>query len=148
MYIDRNRTRLLPLRVVILLRLIVASSDKNVQEDVGQALSICLPEHENHPACSESECLRMIAGCQPDLIIADSDLGDHDVGQMIGSFRLQTTSPIIVLSYIKDESAYVQALEAGADDYCVKPVRQLEFGARVRSLLRKSGLLAASSPKI
>jgi len=53
--------------------------------------------------------------------------------------NLKLTEPIIFLTSTDDESAIVEALSEGADDYCVKPVRIKEFMARVRALERRSG---------
>lgn len=47
--------------------------------------------------------------------------------------------PIILMSQLGEEQDVVEGIEAGADEYLVKPFRQAELAARVRILLRKSG---------
>jgi DNA-binding response OmpR family regulator len=48
------------------------------------------------------------------------------------------TTPIILMSQLGEEQDVVEGIEAGADEYLVKPFRQAELAARVRILLRKS----------
>src|SRR5690606_17985131 len=47
-------------------------------------------------------------------------------------------TPIILMSQLGEEQDVVEGIEAGADEYLVKPFRQAELAARVRILLRKS----------
>ncbi|WP_293761586.1 response regulator transcription factor [uncultured Aquitalea sp.] len=48
------------------------------------------------------------------------------------------TAPIVFITSMSDEESAVAALSAGADDYCVKPVRINELLARMQALLRRS----------
>ena len=50
---------------------------------------------------------------------------------------LKLTTPIIFLTSNNAEEQIVQALDAGADDYCAKPVRKFEFMARLAALQRR-----------
>lgn len=49
-----------------------------------------------------------------------------------------TSTPIILMSQLGEEQDVVEGIQAGADEYLVKPFRQAELAARVRILLRKS----------
>ena len=57
---------------------------------------------------------------------------------MIEEIRRLTPSPIVVLSYLRDDADMLKAIECGADEFCITPIRQLEFAAHVRALLRRS----------
>jgi two-component system response regulator RegX3 len=48
------------------------------------------------------------------------------------------TEPVLFLTSRTDEQDIIEALNAGADDYCTKPVRPQEFLARVTALLRRT----------
>ncbi len=86
---------------------------------------------------------------RPDLMIVDLGLPDGDGKDLIRGLRSWVYSPILVLSAREREEEKVAALNAGADDYLVKPFGVPELLARIRALLRRSQLVpnvqAASS---
>ena len=55
-------------------------------------------------------------------------------------------TPVIVATVKDKEQSIVRALEAGADDYIVKPMRRAELVARVAAILRRVGIGATSDP--
>ena len=74
-----------------------------------------------------------------DLLVFDWRLPDQDGIQVLKQLRasFQSETPVIFLTAVHDEQAIVTALGAGADDYCVKPLRPSEFLARVAALQRR-----------
>jgi two-component system KDP operon response regulator KdpE len=75
----------------------------------------------------------------PKLIILDLGLPDMDGQQLLARLREFYTGPIIILSVRNREAEKVQALDAGANDFVVKPFGIQELLARVRGLLRQQG---------
>jgi two-component system, OmpR family, KDP operon response regulator KdpE len=73
----------------------------------------------------------------PDAAIIDLLLPDGDGIEVCRSLRDWTRMPIIVLSAVGDEDEKVRALEAGADDYVVKPFGPRELVARLEAALRR-----------
>ncbi len=74
----------------------------------------------------------------PDLVILDLGLPDMDGKNVIARIREWSAVPILILSVRDAEGEKVAALDAGANDYVVKPFGIAELLARVRSLLRTS----------
>lgn len=74
---------------------------------------------------------------KPDLVIVDLGLPDGDGIFLIRTIRNYSMVPIIVLSARISEDSKVQALDAGADDYLIKPFGTNELLARVRAQLRR-----------
>jgi len=74
---------------------------------------------------------------QPDLVVLDLGLPDGDGIDLIRDVRTWSEIPIIVLSARTAEADKVAALDAGADDYLVKPFGAAELLARVRAHLRR-----------
>ncbi len=75
-----------------------------------------------------------------DLFVFDWKLPDDDGLTVLKHLRtgtFQQEVPVIFLTGVHDELAIVAALEAGAEDYCIKPVRPAEFLARVAALQRR-----------
>jgi two-component system, OmpR family, KDP operon response regulator KdpE len=74
---------------------------------------------------------------KPDLVILDLGLPDMQGLDLLKSLRDQNEAvPIVVLSSRADETAKVQALDFGADDYVTKPFGINELLARIRAALR------------
>ena len=84
------------------------------------------------------EGLLMAANHPPDLILLDLGLPDESGHVVLEKLREWYTKPIIILSVQSSEEDIVKALDAGANDYLVKPFRTGELLARIRSLLRSS----------
>lgn len=74
----------------------------------------------------------------PDLIILDIGLPDESGHSVLKKLREWYNKPVIILSVQDDEESIVQALDAGANDYLIKPFRTGELLARIRSALRAS----------
>ena len=74
----------------------------------------------------------------PDLIITDLQMPEMDGIELCREIRKTSTLPIIVLSVKGEERTKVAALDAGADDYVLKPFGIDELLARVRAALRRS----------
>jgi len=84
---------------------------------------------------------------RPDLVVLDLGLSDGDGVDLIRDLRTWSDVPVLVLSARTTEEDKIGALDAGADDYLVKPFGTGELLARVRAHLRRrtSGVTAAST---
>ena len=74
-----------------------------------------------------------------DLVVLDLMLPDHDGVELCRNLRRRkVATPILMLTALSSTSDKVTGLEAGADDYLVKPFEHEELIARVRALLRRA----------
>jgi two-component system KDP operon response regulator KdpE len=89
-------------------------------------------------AVTGKEGLIMASNHPPELIILDLGLPDENGHAVLQKLRQWYTSPIIILSVIKNEQDIVKALDNGANDYLSKPFRTGELLARIRSALRNA----------
>ena len=85
---------------------------------------------------------------KPDLAIVDLGLPDFDGKEVIRQIRAWSPMPIVVLSARAQESAKIQALDAGADDYITKPFGTEELLARIRAALRRDQARRDEEPVI
>lgn len=85
---------------------------------------------------SGEEGLVQASMSMPDLVILDLGLPDVDGGEILRSLREWTKIPIIILSVRDSEEDIITNIDAGADDYLVKPFRTGELLVRVRLALR------------
>lgn len=73
----------------------------------------------------------------PDCVLLDLGLPDIDGIEIIKRMRTWTETPIIVISARSDDKDKIEALDAGADDYLVKPFSVEELLARIRVVQRR-----------
>jgi two-component system KDP operon response regulator KdpE len=74
---------------------------------------------------------------RPDLVVLDLGLPDGNGVELIRDLRAWSDMPVLVLSARTTEADKINALDAGADDYLVKPFSAGELLARVRAQLRR-----------
>lgn len=97
---------------------------------------------------SAEEALARAPEIAPDLIITDHVLPGMSGLELVGRLRATPAFedvPIILLTAVGDADARAEGIEAGADEYLVKPIRERELVARVASLLRLRRTLLALS---
>lgn len=85
---------------------------------------------------------------KPDLVVLDLGLPDGDGVDLIRDLRTWSDIPVIVLSARTAETDKVEALDAGADDYLIKPFGAAELLARVRAQLRRRARAPGSSQNV
>jgi two-component system, OmpR family, KDP operon response regulator KdpE len=85
-----------------------------------------------------TEALEKVRNAKPDLILLDMNMPGLDGLQTCREIRSDSEVPIIMLTVRSAEKDKVRALDAGADDYVVKPFGIQELLARVRALLRRA----------
>lgn len=88
-------------------------------------------------ASDGDEALQLMKDWNPDLIITDLRMPNMDGLDLCRQVRQRSRVPIIVLSVKGEERTKVAALDAGADDYVMKPFSINELLARVRANLRR-----------
>lgn len=94
-------------------------------------------DYEVHEADGLKRGLIEAATRRPDLVVLDLGLPDGDGVELVRELRKWSTAPVIVLSARTGEADKIGALDAGADDYLVKPFGAGELMARVRAQLRR-----------
>lgn len=85
---------------------------------------------------------------QPDVVLLDLGLPDLDGRQVLRMLRAISQVPVIVVTAQDDDRTVVQALDAGADDYLVKPFGSEQLAARIRAVLRRSAPSGAGDPTV
>src|ERR1700691_5911169 len=97
---------------------------------------------------SGKQAVRMCASVKPDLVLLDLGLPDIDGKDVIGQIRQWSQVPIVVMSVRAMDEEVVAALEAGADDYVVKPFNTDVLVARVKANLRRASIREAGEPEL
>jgi two-component system KDP operon response regulator KdpE len=118
------------------LRILVVDDERAIRRFLRASLTT--HGHTILEAGSGAEALSVAAEQRPDIIFLDLGLPDMDGVEVMRRLREWTQIPIIVLSVRDQETAKIEALDAGADDYLTKPFGMGELMARVRGVLRRS----------
>lgn len=123
-------------------RLLVVEDDETLRDALVETLGkMC---RQVRAASTLSEATREVALHPPELVLLDLGLPDGDGADLLRRLRVTTDVPIIVLSGRDDEEEKVALLDAGADDFLIKPCGAAELLARVRGQLRRLALSKAS----
>ena len=127
-------------------RILIVEDDAQIRRFVRLALEA--DGHEVHEADGLKRGLMDAGTRRPALIILDLGLPDGNGVDLILDLRQWSMMPVIVLSARGSESDKIAALDAGADDYLVKPFGAGELLARVRAQLRRQQQPAAGGEPI
>ena len=121
------------------MRILVVDDDAAVRESLGRALR--LEGYDVELASDGAEALERLDanGDDPDLVVLDVLMPNVDGLEVCRTLRRSGSRlPVLMLTARDEVSDRVAGLDAGADDYVVKPFALAELLARVRALLRRS----------
>jgi len=94
--------------------------------------------HAVSSAGTALEGLRLAVDERPDLVVLDLGLPDLDGRELLRMLRAVSAVPVIIATARDDDESVVQALDAGADDYVLKPFQAGQLEARIRAVLRRA----------
>jgi DNA-binding response OmpR family regulator len=116
--------------------LLIVEDDLRIRTALTRALT-----ERGHAVSSEPAglpALQRLVSDPPDLVVLDLGLPDVDGIQLLRMLRPVSSVPVIVATARDDDRATVAALDAGADDYIVKPFSADQLDARIRAVLRRA----------
>ena len=87
--------------------------------------------------------IREVSHHPPEVIVLDLGLPDLDGQQALQMMRAVTATPVIVATARDEEAEIIRLLNAGADDYLVKPFSGEHLAARITAVLRRAGQASA-----
>lgn len=127
-------------------RVLVVEDDAAIRTSLIKAL-----EDQGHAVASSAtgmSALENVVATEPEVVLLDLGLPDVDGLVVLGMLRGATDVPVIVITARDDDPTIVAALDAGADDYVVKPFGLEHVAARIRAVLRRGGSSVADEPTI
>ncbi|MEV5765425.1 response regulator transcription factor [Micromonospora sp. NPDC052213] len=116
-------------------RLLLIEDDLTIRTPLLRAL-----RERGHAVAAASTAmagLRDALDDRPDLVVLDLGLPDLDGRELLRMLRAVSVVPVIVATARDDETEIVRVLDAGADDYVVKPFTAAQLDARIRAVLRR-----------
>jgi two-component system, OmpR family, response regulator MprA len=120
------------------MRLLVVDDDRGLRDALRRALT--LAGYEVRLTDTGAGALAEVAGSVPDAVVLDIGLPDIDGLEVCRLLRREGNRvPVLMLTARDAVSDRIDGLDAGADDYLVKPFDIDELKARLRALLRRAG---------
>jgi two-component system KDP operon response regulator KdpE len=118
-------------------KVLIIEDDREIVDSVSLTFRLRWPEAELISAGLGEEGVEMVENEAPDIVILDLGLPDMSGFDVLRQIRLFSSVPVVILTVKGEEADMVKGLEWGADEYVVKPFRQLELLARLKVQLRK-----------
>ena len=123
-------------------QVLVVEDDPTIRTALTRALTD--RGHAVTSAPSAMAGLQFAVDQRPDLVVLDLGLPDVDGLEMLRMLRGVSQVPVVVATARDDEKSIIAALDAGADDYVVKPFGGAQLDARIRAVLRRGPEESAS----
>ena len=130
------------------MKLLIVEDDREIVEVISLAFKIRWPEATLVSTHLGERGVELVESENPDVVILDLGLPDTSGFDVLKQIRLFSDVPILILTVRSEESDIVKGLEWGADDYMVKPFRQLELLSRIRALTRRQSDLDTETPLV
>jgi two-component system KDP operon response regulator KdpE len=121
------------------LKLLIIEDDEEIVEAVSLAFQIRWPEAHIVSTRYGKKGAELVEKEQPDIVILDLGLPDTSGFDVLREIRRFSDIPVIIVTVRAEEADIIKGLEWGADDYIIKPFRQLELIARIKAQTRKKG---------
>lgn len=127
-------------------RILLVEDDAEIRRLVADAMA--RHGHDIETASTAMEGLQAAVSLSPDLVVLDLGLPDVDGAELLRMLRAVSAVPVIVATARGDDESIVRLLDAGADDYLVKPYSTAQLAARVRAVLRRAEVEAGGSDEV
>lgn len=115
--------------------LLIVEDDPTIRHALVRALSE--RGHAVGTVSTAADALRAIVDARPDLVVLDLGLPDFSGYEALKMMRAVSPVPVIIATAQDDEAQIIRVLDAGADDYVVKPFSPSLLDARIRAVLRR-----------
>lgn len=117
---------------------LIIEDDQRIRELVTRVLS--QGGYDVTGASTALDGLQQIVQGSPDVVVLDMGLPDLDGAELLKMIRAITDVPVVVATARSEDKDVIRTLDAGADDYLVKPFSVEQLEARLRAVLRRSAV--------
>jgi DNA-binding response OmpR family regulator len=120
------------------MKALIVEDAKDIAEVIETTLLVRWPDAQIWKSNDGGKAPGMVEAHSPDVVLLDLGLPDIDGFDVLKRVREFSDVPVIILTARGDEVSRVKGLEAGADDYVIKPFSHIELLARIRAVLRRT----------
>ncbi len=130
------------------MKVLIIEDDHEIVEVISLAFQIRWPGVKFVSTHLGEKGVGLVESENPDVVILDLGLPDISGFDVLKGIRAFSDVPVLILTVRGDESDVVKGLEWGADDYMVKPFRQLELLSRIKALTRRASPSDRETPLV
>ncbi|APV44781.1 two-component system, OmpR family, KDP operon response regulator KdpE [Dehalogenimonas formicexedens] len=118
-------------------KVLIIEDDQQIIDTVSLVLRLVWPDVALFSTPYGKKGIELVERHMPDSILLDLGLPDIDGYEVLKQIRAFTSIPVIVITVRDEEISLIKAFEMNADDYLIKPFRQMELIARLKSAMKK-----------
>lgn len=122
------------------MKVLIIEDDAGVVEVVARCFEMRWPGVTVLSTGEGAKGTELVEAELPDIVILDLGLPDINGFEVLRQIRFFSDVPIFILTVRDQKPDIARGLESGADDYLTKPFDYIEFLARVKAMLRRSGM--------
>jgi DNA-binding response OmpR family regulator len=122
--------------MIAMTTVVVVEDDARIRAGLVRSLSAL--GYAMHDSGTGLAGLSLVVENRPDAVLLDLGLPDIDGLDLLRMIRAVSAVPVVVITARDDDDEIVRTLDAGADDYIVKPFSTRQVDARVRAVLRRA----------
>lgn len=120
------------------MKALIIEDEESIIDAVNIAFEFRWPDVKLSAARTGREGVAAVHRETPDIVILDINLPDISGFQVLKEIREFSKVPVVILTVRADDTDVLRGLEAGADDYIIKPFNYLQLLARVKAVLRRT----------
>lgn len=121
-----------------MLRILLVEDDDDIRVGLSRALTNL--GDQVAAVASGADAIGRLVEFSPDAVILDLGLPDLDGADVLAMVRAVSSVPVLVATARDDEREVIRLLNAGADDYIIKPYSAAQVQARIRAVLRRGNV--------
>ncbi len=130
------------------MKVLIIEDNHEIVEVISLAFQIRWPEVKLVSTHLGEKGVGLVESEEPDVVILDLGLPDIGGFDVLKEIRAFSDVPVLILTVRGEEADIVKGLEWGADDYMVKPFRQMELLSRIRALTRRASPSDRETPLV
>jgi DNA-binding response OmpR family regulator len=119
------------------MKILIIEDDENMVDYIKNVFNVGWPEADFISAYKGKEGINLVEKEMPDVVLLDLGLPDMNGFDVLKGIRKLSDVIVVIITVRDDESTIVKGLSLGADEYLIKPFRQMELLARVKAYTRK-----------
>jgi DNA-binding response OmpR family regulator len=119
------------------IKVLVVEDDRHIREAIRLSFRIFWPEAELNFADEGQTGINIIKNKAIDMVLLDLGLPDMSGFEVLAQIRGFSKAPVIMLTAARDQEQVIKSMQAGANDYLVKPFKQIELMPRIRKYVNQ-----------
>lgn len=130
------------------MKILVIEDNKEITEIITITLEMRWPDAKLTNTHLGKKGVELVESEKPDIVLLDLGLPDTSGYDVLKEIRTFSNVPVVILTVRAEEADITKGLELGADDYIVKPFRQMELLSRIKAVLRRANPSPSGEPLV